>query len=141
MLTMLNNRSQAVTGSLPNENYARELMQLFTIGIPKLDQNGTPAVTLLGTPLTTYTEADVKELARIFTGWTFGDGNPATIPTRAGNENYKVPMEPVAAYHDTGAKIFLAGYSGPGRRPARISIRRSTCCSAIPPPDRSSRAS
>src|SRR6185503_14297063 len=99
--------SQAVTGVLPNENYARELMQLFTIGIPKIDKRGLPIAVPPGASPTAYTEQDVKELARIFTGWTFGDGNPATIPTRAGSENYKVPMEAVANYHDKGAKIFL----------------------------------
>jgi uncharacterized protein (DUF1800 family) len=113
-LNMLNNRSQAVTGSLPNENYARELMQLFTIGIPKIDKRGIPIVP----PAIAYTEQDVKELARIFTGWTFGDGNPATIPTRLASENYKVPMEAVASYHDTGAKVFL-GHTFPAGQTAR----------------------
>jgi uncharacterized protein (DUF1800 family) len=106
-LNMLNNRSQAVTGALPNENYARELMQLFTVGIPTLDQNGSPVFQLSRGSATTYSEQDVKELARIFTGWTFGDGNPATVPNSLASENYKVPMEPVARYHDTGVKSFL----------------------------------
>jgi uncharacterized protein (DUF1800 family) len=65
----------------------------------------------------TYTEDDVKELARILTGWTFGDGNPATIPTKAGAENYRFPMEPVAAFHDSGAKFFL-GHSFPANQTA-----------------------
>jgi len=107
-LNMLNNRSQAITGVPPNENYPRELMQLFTVGIPLLNPDGSvkrAAPTDPETPV--YTEQDVKELARIFTGWTFGDGNPATIPTRSGSENYRVPMEAVARYHDSGAKTFL----------------------------------
>ena len=54
------------------------------------------------------TEDDVKELARIFTGWTFGDGNPGhDSDAAAARENYRVPMEAVARYHDTGAKTFL----------------------------------
>jgi len=117
-LNMLNNRSQAVTGSLPNENYARELMQLFTLGIPMLDQNGQPAIPLSGGTLNAYTEQDVKELARIFTGWTFGDGNPSTVPTNLGRENYKVPMEAVARFHDAGAKFFL-GQDFPAGQTAR----------------------
>jgi uncharacterized protein (DUF1800 family) len=104
---MLNNRSQAVTGTLPNENYARELMQLFTTGIPRLNPNGTPVVALSGATVVSYTEQDVKELARIFTGWTFGDGSATTIPNGLAAENYKVPMEAVARFHDTGAKTFL----------------------------------
>ena len=106
-LNMLNNRSQAVTGALPNENYARELMQLFTLGIPMIDQNGAPVFFLSGPAVNSYTEQDVKELARILTGWTFGDGNPATVPNNLAPENYKVPMEAVGRFHDTGAKTFL----------------------------------
>jgi uncharacterized protein (DUF1800 family)/fibronectin type 3 domain-containing protein len=106
-LNMLNNRSQLITGVPPNENYARELMQLFTLGIPKLNPDGTPVLDATGAPVPAYTEEDVKELARILTGWTFGDGNPATSPTRLGRENYRVPMEVVPAFHDSGAKYFL----------------------------------
>ena len=105
-LNMLNNRSQAITGTPPNENYARELMQLFTVGIPMLNQNGTP-MTVGGRQVPVYTEQDVRALARIFTGWTFGDGNPATTPRNLASENYTVPMEAVARFHDTGAKTFL----------------------------------
>ena len=113
-LNMLNNRSQAITGTLPNENYARELMQLFTLGIPKLNPDGTPVP---GPPSAnvTYTETDVKELARILTGWTFGDGNPATTPRRLAPENYAVPMEAVERFHDTGAKRFLGQDFQPGQ--------------------------
>jgi uncharacterized protein (DUF1800 family)/fibronectin type 3 domain-containing protein len=105
-LNMLNNRSQLVTGVPPNENYAREVMQLFTLGTAQLDPAGTP-VLAGGAPVPTYTQDDVKALARILTGWTFGDGNPGTVPRRLANENYKVPMEAVVAYHDAQAKIFL----------------------------------
>jgi uncharacterized protein (DUF1800 family) len=106
-LNMLNNRSQAVTNVPPNENYPRELMQLFTLGIPRLYPDGSIIRDGNNLEAQVYTEDDVKELARIFTGWTFGDGDPATVPTRAGNTNYRVPMEAVARYHDTGEKRFL----------------------------------
>ncbi len=108
-LNMLNSKSESLTGTPPNENYARELLQLFTTGIPRLNPDGSPAGG------DNYTEEDVKELSRIFTGWTFGDGNLATVPTAAGRENYKVPMEPVAAFHDTGAKTFLGANFPPGQ--------------------------
>ena len=90
-LTMLNNRSQAVTGAPANENYAREVMQLFTIGTSKLNPDGTPIIGAGGVPAPTYTQDDVKALARIFTGWTFGDGNPATSPTGLATANFKGP--------------------------------------------------
>jgi uncharacterized protein (DUF1800 family) len=106
-LNLLNNRSRAVTGALPNENYARELMQLFTLGTAALTPAGLAVLDGQGRPIPAYTEQDVKELARIFTGWTFGDGNPATAPQGLANENYRFPMEAVARDHDTGAKTFL----------------------------------
>jgi uncharacterized protein (DUF1800 family) len=114
-LNMLNNRSQAITGALPNENYARELQQLFTIGIPTLNQNGTPVLDSSGQQIPTYTEGDVKELSRILTGWTFGDGNPATIPNNLAGENFRVPMEPVERFHDSGLKTFLGVNFPPGQ--------------------------
>jgi uncharacterized protein (DUF1800 family)/fibronectin type 3 domain-containing protein len=106
-LNMLNNRSQQVTGTPPNENYPRELMQLFTLGTAKLNPNGTSITGPTGAPVPTYTEDDVVALARILTGWTYGDGNPATVPPRLAPTNNRVPMEPVAAFHDSGAKTFL----------------------------------
>ena len=114
-LNMLNNRSEPVTGVPPNENYARELMQLFTIGIPRLNPNGTPIVDGAGAPVPAYTEADVKALARILTGWTFGDGKPVDAPRRLAKENYRVPMEAVPAYHDTGEKMFLGRHFPAGQ--------------------------
>lgn len=109
-LNMVNNRSQAITGVAPNENYAREIMQLFSLGLTNLDPNtGAPGA---GAP---YTETDVAELARIFTGWTFGDGNTATIPTNLAGENWRVPMEAVERFHDVGAKTFLGRNFIPGR--------------------------
>jgi uncharacterized protein (DUF1800 family)/fibronectin type 3 domain-containing protein len=106
-LNMLDNRSEVVTGVPPNENYARELMQLFTLGTVRLNVDGSPVLGPGGAPVSSYTEHDVKALARILTGWTFGDGNPDVAPTRRGRENHGVPMEPVEAYHDAAAKIFL----------------------------------
>ena len=75
-LNMLNNRAESVTGVPANENFARELMQLFTLGTARLAANGTPILDGTGAPVPTYTEADVKALARLLTGWTFGDGDP-----------------------------------------------------------------
>lgn len=106
-LTMVNDRSQAITGQPANENYARELMQLFTLGTERLNADGSRIVGSDGSALPTYTQADVAALARIFTGWTYGDGNTATTPTALATANYRVPMEPVAAFHDTTAKTFL----------------------------------
>jgi uncharacterized protein (DUF1800 family) len=53
----------------PNENYARELLQLFSLGVPKLNMDGTPVLDGAGQPVPNYTEDDVKEVARALTGW------------------------------------------------------------------------
>jgi uncharacterized protein (DUF1800 family)/fibronectin type 3 domain-containing protein len=112
-LNMVNNRKQTFnaagvpTSPPPNENYPRELMQLFALGTAKLNQDGTPMTDGTGAPIPTYTEEDVKALAKIFTGWTFGDGDPNTIPTSLRPENYLVPMELVENNHDRTAKTFL----------------------------------
>jgi uncharacterized protein (DUF1800 family) len=53
----------------PNENYARELLQLFSLGIPKLNMDGTPVLDGSGQPVQNYSEDDVKEVARALTGW------------------------------------------------------------------------
>jgi uncharacterized protein (DUF1800 family)/fibronectin type 3 domain-containing protein len=106
-LNMVNNRAQASTGVPANENYARELLQLFTLGLTALNPDGTPIVDAAGQPVPSYTEDDVKALARILTGWTYGDGNPGTTPTGGADQNFGVPMEAVARYHDVTAKVFL----------------------------------
>jgi len=108
-LNMLNNKSEQSSGVPPNENYARELLQLFTVGLNRLNADGS---VIPGSP--TYTEEDVKELARILTGWTYGDGNQATVPNNLASTNWTVPMEAVERFHDTGAKTFLGEFFAPG---------------------------
>jgi uncharacterized protein (DUF1800 family) len=115
-LTMLNNRSEAITGAPANENYARELMQLFTLGTVQLNLDGTPVLSG-GQPVPSYSEQDVAALARIMTGWTFGDGNLAARPSGLASANYLVAMEPVTAFHDTTAKVFLGQTFGAGGDP------------------------
>ncbi len=90
------------TGALPDENYARELMQLFTIGLLQLNPDGTPKLTA-GQTSETYTLADITGLARVFTGWDFdlAGGNTNTPDFK------RRPMVQVASRYETGAKVFL----------------------------------
>ena len=108
-----NVKANASTGALPDENYARELMQLFTIGLGQLNLDGTPKL-VNGLPQDTYGLSDITGLARIFTGWDWdlsvGNGNTPDFQRR--------PMVQVAARHETGASTFLrstvpAGQDGP----------------------------
>jgi hypothetical protein len=112
-LNMLNSAKPA-TGQIANENYARELMQLFTTGLYLLNQDGSLQVDGSGNPIPVYTEAQVQAFARAFTGWTYanasGTGTPAKFPNPA---NYTIPMAAVDSQHDPTAKILLDGTTLP----------------------------
>lgn len=70
-LTSLHNqKADAGSGRVPDENYAREVMQLFSIGLTKLNLDGTPAL-VNNLPVDTYTPADISGMARVFTGWSW----------------------------------------------------------------------
>lgn len=74
-----NQKEDTRTGRQPDENYAREVMQLFTIGLSQLNIDGTPKLDAQGRPLDSYTQADVTNLARVFTGYDFdATGNVRT---------------------------------------------------------------
>ncbi|WP_428717946.1 DUF1800 domain-containing protein [Undibacterium curvum] len=98
-----NTKFNAQTGALPDENYAREIMQLFTIGLVQLNLDGTPKLNSSGAQQETYTLDDIAGLARVFTGWDYDR-------TTSGAETpdfVKRPMIQVAARHETGEKKFL----------------------------------
>jgi uncharacterized protein (DUF1800 family) len=99
-LTFLKNNKANAAGALPDENYAREIMQLFSIGLYQLNLDGTLKQSA-GKPIETYTLADVTGLARVFTGWTWDnyDGYDPYIHQR--------PMVQDASQHELGAKTFL----------------------------------
>ncbi|MCP3730728.1 DUF1800 domain-containing protein [Sphingomonas sp. MG17] len=100
-LTFLNNRrANTTTGAVPDENYARELMQLFTIGLYRLNMDGSRVLSG-GQPVETYAPADVSGLARLFTGFTV-DSSDSTTPDR-----YRRPLIINAGTHETGASTFL----------------------------------
>lgn len=90
----------------PNENYARELMQLFSLGTALLNPDGTRQVDAGGAPLPAYSNADVKEVSRALTGWTWArlDGAPLSDYAKL---DYTKPMVINASRFDTGAKTFL----------------------------------
>ena len=100
-LTFLGNRkANAATGSIPDENYARELMQLFTIGLSQLNMDGTlkqPG----GQPVPTYTQTDVGQAARVWTGYTYANA-VSTTPDR-----HQLGMVINPALFETGGASFL----------------------------------
>jgi len=112
-LNMLNSAKPTGT-QIANENYARELMQLFTIGLVMLNQDGTPQLDASGNPIPTYTEAQVQAFARVYTGWTYATatgGIPTSFPNNTAN--YDSPMAAVESQHDMAAKTLLNGTTLP----------------------------
>jgi uncharacterized protein (DUF1800 family) len=108
------NMNQSTAGN-PNENYAREVLQLFSTGVNRLNHDGTPVLDAQGLPVPVYTQADVDEFTRVFTGWNFNRAPNPALP--AGTTNYRDPMVPRGGTtHDRNPKnLFgtaLAGCPG-----------------------------
>ncbi len=99
-------KANTTTGALPDENYARELMQLFTIGLVQLHLDGTPTLTG-GSPTYTYGQADITGLARVFTGWDFDLGGQAAAVATATPDFIRKPLTQIASRYETGDKTFL----------------------------------
>ena len=99
-LTYRNNpKANAAKGTSPDENYARELMQLFTIGLLQLNDDGTPQAPAVET----YGQSDITGLARVFTGWNWDlAGGDTSTP-----EYQRRPMIQMPANHELGTKTFL----------------------------------
>ena len=113
-LDMVNNDKTNGTTRVPNENYAREIMQLFSIGLEELNADGTPLLDAQGKPIPTYGQAEIGEFARVFTGYTYSSAaNPNGPATGKQARYYGHPMIPYPATgttgHDTGAKTLLNG--------------------------------
>jgi uncharacterized protein (DUF1800 family) len=107
-LTLVNSqKANPTTNTQPDENYARELWQLFSIGTFWLNPDGTVMLDGQGRPLETYTIAEIQESARALTGWNYA---PAAGQPNQGNNNPLnpfAPMIPNPANHDTGSKTLL----------------------------------
>jgi uncharacterized protein (DUF1800 family) len=94
------------TRQSPNENYAREILQLFSIGLFMLNQDGTLKLDPQGNPIPTYTQTEVDGFTKVFTGWTFcGQECPETQP---GIRNMRAPMVLIPSNHDTTEKRILS---------------------------------
>lgn len=108
-----NQKENAATGRQPDENYAREVMQLMSIGLVSLNPDGTPQRNGSGQPIDSYSQADVTNLARVFTGYDYNQslnqqgtvpGTTRTIPNTAFT---RLPMVLTASLHSNLAVTFL----------------------------------
>jgi uncharacterized protein (DUF1800 family) len=91
----------------PNENYAREILQLFSIGLVQLNLDGTPKLDLGGNTIPTYTQYDINELSRVFTGWRLA------TQVAPNTDNYLDTMALVEANHDKGSKKVFCDWTDP----------------------------
>ena len=124
-------REDTRTGRIPNENYARELLQLFTIGLHELNRDGSLKRDATGTPLATYGQEEISGFARVFTGWTFNQAAPPTnfFPPA----DWRNPMVQVveartglATRHSTLAKPLLGGASLPAIGTTNATVAQAT---------------
>jgi uncharacterized protein (DUF1800 family) len=118
-LDMVNNQKWGLTGVEPNENYARELLQLFSIGEYLLNPDGTRQLDTQGLPKPAYDQDTVESFARVFTGWTYAP-REGQVAQFHGPANYAAPMIAFADRHDTDTKTLLLGrVLAPGQSPQK----------------------
>lgn len=110
-LTFLGNQKEDTAGTrTPDENYAREVMQLMTIGLSELNADGTPRLNSTGQAIPTYTPADISGLAKVFTGISWYHPTPTNTTFFGGNRNNDREVRAMIFYpqfHSTSQKVFL----------------------------------
>ncbi len=116
-LTAMNNpKTDSIYNRFPDENYAREILQLFSIGIYELNQDGSKKLNQSGNPIPTYNTTDIIELAKIFTGLSWGD-NFTFGQDPISEFSYLYDMKMYNAWHEPGPKYLLNGFVVPDRTP------------------------
>ncbi|MBS0657023.1 MAG: DUF1800 family protein [Verrucomicrobia bacterium] len=102
-----NNKGNVTTGTNPNENYAREILQLFSIGLFQVYPDNTLKLDARGFPISTYGQEAITGFARVFTGWNFGTAS------QVNGARLRTPMAVNANQHEPGSKLLLDGYTIP----------------------------
>jgi uncharacterized protein (DUF1800 family) len=117
-LTMANNnKANPAKNTSANENYARELMQLFTLGLTELNPDGTPVLDQNKNPIPTYDQAVVTNMAKVLTGWTYPTA-PGAKPRTNNPQYFLGQMFAVESEHDTSAKAIFGGITIPAGQSA-----------------------
>jgi uncharacterized protein (DUF1800 family) len=92
-----------------DENYAREIQQLFTVGLNLLNQDGSLQLDASGNPIPTYTQAEITQMAKVFTGWGSSPGVHSGDQAYMYDTTTSLPMAPYEDYHDHTAKTIIGG--------------------------------
>ncbi len=110
-----NHKPDAELNLRPDENYARELLQLFSIGLSMLNDDGSTINDSDGVPMPTYDQDTVEAFAHVFTGWHFANAEHFRWPK---NKDFISPMVAWPEFHDTGEKVLLNGFVIPAGQTA-----------------------
>jgi uncharacterized protein (DUF1800 family) len=105
-----NQKEDLATGQTPDENFAREIMQLMSIGVHELNPDGTVRLDGSGNPIPTYTSSDISNLAKVFTGLSWYAATPTNATFRGNGrtaDSYVRSMIAYPNFHSTSAKTFL----------------------------------
>ncbi len=129
-LDMVNNdrapQQPTTSTRVPNENYAREIMQLFSINLIELNDDGTPLLDAQGKPIPTYGQGEIAEFAKVFTGYTYASADGAPATGKRGARYYAAPMVPYPTTsttgHEPGEKHLLNGTTLPAGQTAQQDI-------------------
>jgi len=117
-LNMANNaKANPAKNTAANENYGREMMQLFTLGLTQLNVDGSPVLDQNGIPVATYNQAIVTQMAKALTGWTYPTA-PGVSPKRNNPAYYFGQMFAVEAEHDTTSKAIFGNITIPAGQTA-----------------------
>ncbi|GLQ89172.1 DUF1800 domain-containing protein [Dyella flagellata] len=126
-LSMLANQKADPTQNIhPDENYAREVMQLFSIGLVQLNTDGTPKLDANNQPIPTYDQTVVRGMAAVFTGWNWNNATCTTGswpcctadtytncgPSDTNSPAWWSPLQPIADFHDSTSDKQLLNYPG-----------------------------
>ncbi len=112
-----NAKADPTRGTVADENYAREIMQLFSVGLWSLGQDGHRLVDANGQAIPTYAESDVMGLAKVFTGWNFA--------ATSGVNSYTSPMALNPSLHDDSQKTVLGGAVIPAGQGATADLQQA----------------
>jgi uncharacterized protein (DUF1800 family) len=103
-----NDKADPTRDTRANENYARELMQLFTIGLSQLNVDGTLQLDASGNAIPTYDQTTIQNFAKVYTGWTYPP-KPGAVLQKHNPAYFGGPMVPFESNHDTTSKTLLNG--------------------------------
>lgn len=111
-------KEDSASGRMPNENYPREVLQLFTVGLEELNQDGSAKLGAAGNPIPTYGQDEVLGFAKAFSGWSYGsspltDDGFFSAPYPNPADFWKKPMKAFPGHHSTGTKLLLRGVTLP----------------------------